>query len=113
MLLQRSTPRRPSGRARISRQQLADLADTGCMSRVQKQLAIDSHSPNDLAVIVNDETHTCGDIVVLCEEFDAFFCGSCDVWLESVCGDSSCPCCLGRPSMPSGVHLAGVPVDHR
>ena len=71
------------------------------------------HSPSNLDVIVNDEIHSCGSVVVLCKEFDAFYCVGCDVWLETACGDSSCPYCPGRPPVPSDAHLDGVPADHR
>lgn len=36
------------------------------------------------------------------ERWDAFFCPSCDVWLEAACGARRCAFCGGRPARPSG-----------
>lgn len=36
------------------------------------------------------------------ENFDAYACRSCNSWLESQCGDSTCEFCVGRPEFPFG-----------
>jgi hypothetical protein len=38
-----------------------------------------------------------------CEEHDARYCKSCDIWLEPVCGSSECKYCNDRPNKPSEV----------
>jgi len=91
----------------IGRQRRGVVSDTGCMSVSGR------HSPSDLDVVVNDERHPCGERLVLCEQYDAFYYAACDVWAESACGDPACVCCPGRPTSPSDAHLPGSPVDHR
>ncbi len=34
------------------------------------------------------------------EDFDAYFCRTCNVWLEEACKDPSCDFCASRPSTP-------------
>jgi hypothetical protein len=39
-----------------------------------------------------------------CEAFDAFFCITCDLWIERGCNDPQCRCgCNQRPARPSEV----------
>lgn len=72
------------------------------------------HSLADHDMLVNDEQHdVCDTNVVYCDVYDAFYCPSCDVWLERPCGDSECPYCPGRSDQPSGTHTEGSPVDER
>jgi hypothetical protein len=35
------------------------------------------------------------------EEYDCFYCSTCDKWLEEKCGDEECDYCWGRPPKPS------------
>lgn len=35
------------------------------------------------------------------ETFDAYFCKTCDRWLEKNCGDKACEFCASRPDKPS------------
>ena len=35
-------------------------------------------------------------------EFDAYYCKSCNEWLEKVCSDPDCDYCKNRPSNPEG-----------
>jgi hypothetical protein len=42
----------------------------------------------------------CASAQVYYDDYDAFFCPVCNVWLEPACGDPSCSFCAGRPSMP-------------
>lgn len=51
-------------------------------------------------------THTCPH----CEDsssynfsYEAYFCRSCDLWLEKACGDESCQFCAIRPATPSSI----------
>lgn len=39
-----------------------------------------------------------------CKEHDAYFCSTCDEWLEDACRDPSCEFCPGRPDKPSQVN---------
>ena len=41
----------------------------------------------------------CGSAATYSERYDARFCGQCNRWLESACGDPACPYC-GRPKRP-------------
>lgn len=34
------------------------------------------------------------------DDYDAFFCPECNVWLEGTCRDSSCNYCRSRPDRP-------------
>lgn len=34
------------------------------------------------------------------DDYDAFFCASCNVWLESACSDATCEYCKDRPEKP-------------
>jgi len=35
------------------------------------------------------------------EKHDAYYCESCDEWLEKNCGDPECDYCADRPEKPS------------
>jgi hypothetical protein len=50
------------------------------------------------------------------EIYDAYYCQSCDIWLENTCGSKECDYCFNRPLKPSLVvsHTGDVrtsPVD--
>jgi hypothetical protein len=51
---------------------------------------------------VDDETHcrTCGGPRVYYDDYDAFFCPECNLWLESRCDDPGCSYCRNRPDKP-------------
>ena len=34
------------------------------------------------------------------EEYDAYFCGTCNKWLEDKCNDPECEYCPARPATP-------------
>ena len=36
--------------------------------------------------------------------FDAYFCKTCNVWLEENCGDPTCNYCNNRPQSPNDVN---------
>ena len=42
----------------------------------------------------------CGGRMELSEEFDAYYCGQCNRWVESKCGDATCRFCSKRPERP-------------
>ena len=44
----------------------------------------------------------CGNKPKYNEQFDAYYCKYCDVWLESKCPDINCEFCYNRPIKPSG-----------
>ncbi len=37
-------------------------------------------------------------------EHDAYYCPTCDIWLEEVCSNTQCCHCEGRPERPSECH---------
>lgn len=43
----------------------------------------------------------CSKEVEFSEDYDAYFCSSCDTWAEEKCDDESCLNCVGRPDKPS------------
>src|SRR5436305_7277580 len=43
---------------------------------------------------------TCGSARVYHDDYDAHFCPTCNVWLESACSDPSCDYCRRRPQLP-------------
>jgi hypothetical protein len=42
----------------------------------------------------------CGQARIYYDDYDAFFCAFCNVWLESGCGDAACEYCRSRPEKP-------------
>ena len=36
-----------------------------------------------------------------CSDHDAFYCNTCDIWLEKQCSDEYCQDCSSRPEKPS------------
>ena len=50
---------------------------------------------------IDDETCLkCSQNKVYYDDYDAFICPQCNVWLESACADSSCEYCSKRPDKP-------------
>ena len=48
----------------------------------------------------NKRHEDCGAIRVYYEDYDAYFCPKCNVWLESKCSDPKCEYCTKRPEKP-------------
>jgi hypothetical protein len=55
---------------------------------VSGQLFDDLHCPH------------CASAQVYYDDYDAYLCPACNVWLEPACGDPWCSFCAGRPSAP-------------
>lgn len=51
----------------------------------------------------NSDCPNCGDKKIRNEDYDAYFCSQCDIWLENTCGDPDCGYCTERPETPSQV----------
>lgn len=43
---------------------------------------------------------TCGNRKELAERWDAYYCPSCNEWLEATCDDPECGFCRNRPENP-------------
>ena len=43
----------------------------------------------------------CKRIALYSEDYDAYFCAACDLWLEAKCPDPHCDYCALRPDLPS------------
>ena len=71
--------------------QLLAQALTG-PKRYQKRASIVA-----VAVACGHEGHEVG----YCERHDAYYCATCDAWLESKCADPTCVFCASRPQKPS------------
>jgi hypothetical protein len=42
----------------------------------------------------------CNELFIYSEDYDAFFCGTCNEWLEAACSDPECDFCGTRPPFP-------------
>ena len=42
----------------------------------------------------------CNHITILSTNYDAFYCGVCNLWAENKCTDSDCSYCGKRPEKP-------------
>ncbi len=42
----------------------------------------------------------CANKRIYYNNFDAFFCADCNIWLESNCSDPACEYCRNRPDKP-------------
>jgi hypothetical protein len=40
------------------------------------------------------------------EEYDTYYCETCNEWSESTCDDPTCEYCVNRPPTPLGVNMA-------
>lgn len=45
--------------------------------------------------------HTCSHPRIYSKRWDAYYCETCDVWIEGACSDPQCEFCSGRPKKPS------------
>jgi hypothetical protein len=43
----------------------------------------------------------CNNLISYSEKYDAYFCPTCDEWLESKCSDPECIYCPQRPEKPN------------
>jgi hypothetical protein len=50
--------------------------------------------------IHDDKCVTCGQNKIYIDNYDALFCPSCNMWLESPCTDLDCEYCKARPKSP-------------
>ena len=50
-----------------------------------------------------DKCNKCQRVHSYSEWYDAYYCESCDIWLESKCKDKVCGFCSERPDKPSQV----------
>jgi ribosomal protein S27AE len=42
----------------------------------------------------------CSEPRIYADDYDAYFCGACNEWLDSTCSDVTCEYCRSRPSKP-------------
>ena len=50
---------------------------------------------------IDDQTcPECKEFRIYNDDYDAFFCPQCNVWLESACSDPTCDYCSKRPWKP-------------
>lgn len=47
-----------------------------------------------------DSGHDCELNKAYSEEYDCYYCESCNVWSESKCDDPTCEYCINRPLTP-------------
>jgi len=47
-----------------------------------------------------DSGHNCKGSQQYSEEYDAYYCAECKVWLEDICTDRECTFCMKRPLHP-------------
>lgn len=47
-----------------------------------------------------DSGHNCENTKQYSEQYDAYYCAECNVWLEDKCDDVDCEFCPGRPDHP-------------
>ena len=45
---------------------------------------------------------SCGEHASYSVRYDAYYCASCDIWLEPVCASPLCTYCAHRPDRPFG-----------
>jgi len=49
-----------------------------------------------------DSGHNCEESKGYSAEYDAYYCESCNKWLEDRCDNAECEICIGRPPTPLG-----------
>jgi len=42
----------------------------------------------------------CGNLRIYSDDYDAYFCAHCNIWLETKCSDLFCEYCKKRPKNP-------------
>ena len=47
-----------------------------------------------------DSGHNCEETKKYSEEYDCYYCESCNTWLEDICNDRECLFCKTRPVTP-------------
>ena len=50
--------------------------------------------------VADDVCSKCGTKQIYYEKYDAYFCPTCNQWLENTCPDPKCDFCTKRPSKP-------------
>lgn len=48
-----------------------------------------------------DSGHNCEENKTYSKEYDAYYCQTCNEWLEDTCTDRDCYYCINRPSRPN------------
>jgi len=48
-----------------------------------------------------DSGHNCEDTKQRSEQYDAYYCEYCNIWLEDKCNDPECEFCSSRPLTPN------------
>jgi methionyl-tRNA synthetase len=51
---------------------------------------------------INPNYCKCGSKIVYSDEYDTYYCDTCNEWLESKCVDPTCEFCVNRPATPLG-----------
>ena len=46
----------------------------------------------------------CNEKKLYSDEFDAYYCETCNKWLESTCSDPNCEYCVRRPQTPENLN---------
>ena len=49
---------------------------------------------------MSNTCETCNSKNQYTEKYDAYYCKSCNTWLESACDDPTCEYCVNRPQTP-------------
>ena len=47
-----------------------------------------------------DLVHDCDSSKCYSKQYDAYYCESCNAWLEDACDDPTCEFCTARPKTP-------------
>ena len=50
---------------------------------------------------INPNYCDCGSKKKYSEEYDTYYCESCNIWLEDECDDAGCEFCKDRPKKPN------------
>ncbi len=50
--------------------------------------------------ILDDRCSKCNNLLIINEDYDAYFCAYCNEWVEDTCGDPNCMFCKDRPKKP-------------
>lgn len=56
-----------------------------------------------LIMKIKKHCHVCGIKAIRIDQFDAYACKQCCIWLEKQCSDINCDYCGNRPQQPIGV----------
>jgi hypothetical protein len=72
-----------------------------------KKLEVCSRCKNSscLGIAGLSKCKICNELTCYSEDYDAYFCVKCNVWLEKTCGDKSCEFCSKRLSKPVNIEI--------